>query len=592
MTTVERALSLWGQLLCAMAVAYPQPQIAAAHLLLRRRSDGNGGSRAANAAVVSAAANRAVAGRGGGGIPRRVPGASSAAMAASASAAGALQQSLASQSATATTGTPRGPSADEAAAALRRRMEAHAASDATASAAWAMMERAQSGTAGGYVEDPSAGRCGGSAEASASGPASRQRGGSGHDGRVRTWDLQEMVELEAAWQPQKALREAAALEEAALRATAAARAVRPPTEPIGSAGDGRKGEGGGATRMPPPPVRSAGRKLSATQPSRGQPTDAQVAAGGARAAGRAPPPGGGKAAVKASGGGSGGGDELSRLLSGQFVDVTATAAPTLAPAARPAPATSMPRPTAAAPDSVAERRAREQRATDCVHRLHAAAAMDTALPASGACLRLLPLLGSTVRDPRMAVPLLRAGMLGAIRRVLQVTGDERLVAAAQAERVRHALFGILRTLTPSVQAAHLRTSRGLGKLLMLIARSPSERRPVREAAAQVLQALVTESSPAPAPAPPTRPPPGGGSVHQVGLTRCCRPEGSATAEAATAGGGSERGAQPSDGLERSRRRREGGEQRARESTGEHSAKRVRFEAAPVATAAAHHRRAS
>ena len=60
-------------------------------------------------------------------------------------------------------------------------------------------------------------------------------------------------------------------------------------------------------------------------------------------------------------------------------------------------------------------------------------------------------------------------------------------------RIRHSLFGMLRGLAPNVQPAHLRQSRGLGKLLMLIARAMSEKRQMREAAAEVLRRILPAS---------------------------------------------------------------------------------------------------
>ena len=56
--------------------------------------------------------------------------------------------------------------------------------------------------------------------------------------------------------------------------------------------------------------------------------------------------------------------------------------------------------------------------------------------------------------------------------------------------MRLSLFGMLRNLAPRVQPAHLRQSRGLGKLLMLIARSVSEPRAMRAAAAQLLERML------------------------------------------------------------------------------------------------------
>ena len=52
------------------------------------------------------------------------------------------------------------------------------------------------------------------------------------------------------------------------------------------------------------------------------------------------------------------------------------------------------------------------------------------------------------------------------------------------------IFALVRALAPYVQPAHLRQSRGLGKLLMLLARSPSTRAEERSAAAELLASLL------------------------------------------------------------------------------------------------------
>ena len=122
--------------------------------------------------------------------------------------------------------------------------------------------------------------------------------------------------------------------------------------------------------------------------------------------------------------------------------------------------------------------------------------MDTALPSSGARTRVLPLVGPVVADKRMAVALLRAGVLGAIRRLLQTTADGHVTPRSEdATRMRLSLFGMLKALAPSVQPAHLRQSRGLGRLLMLIAKATaSEPRQMRQAAATILERMVPGGS--------------------------------------------------------------------------------------------------
>jgi hypothetical protein len=127
-----------------------------------------------------------------------------------------------------------------------------------------------------------------------------------------------------------------------------------------------------------------------------------------------------------------------------------------------------------------------------VRRLHAAAAADIVTPMSHARERLLPELGAAVLEPSMTKPLLRAGVLGAVRRILQTTGDTRLTKPELCERLRLSIFGVLRNLAPEVHSHHLEQSRGLGKLLMLIATSPSERRPIREAGRAVLLQITGE----------------------------------------------------------------------------------------------------
>ena len=161
------------------------------------------------------------------------------------------------------------------------------------------------------------------------------------------------------------------------------------------------------------------------------------------------------------------------------------------------------------PPSLAELREREKRAADAVRRLHAAAAMDIASPASKARLRVLPIVGPTVTLATMAVPLLRANVLGALRRLLQTTSDSKITRdIAEKTRMRLSIFSMLKALAPSVQPVHLRQSRGLGRLLMLIATSTAgEPRQIREAAAALLQKIVKPEAEGAATAHSMPPPP-------------------------------------------------------------------------------------
>ena len=54
----------------------------------------------------------------------------------------------------------------------------------------------------------------------------------------------------------------------------------------------------------------------------------------------------------------------------------------------------------------------------------------------------------------------------------------------------HAQLAQQRDELPMVQPAHLRQSRGLGKILMLLAAAKSEPRETREAAAKLLEAVA------------------------------------------------------------------------------------------------------
>ena len=277
----------------------------------------------------------------------------------------------------------------------------------------------------------------------------RPRGGfnANKDARVRTWAMQELDCLQDAWQPDQAKAAQAEAEEATLRAYAAA-------------GPSAVWESGG---------RAAAEKKAAVRGA-GQPSKPAIATNSSS----------GKSSQ--AGGGS---DLLGSILGGNFGTAKSDAAAT----ERQPPAPAQARPTEAA-SLVDELRQREVRAAEAVRRMHAAAAMDVALPRSGARARLLPLLGPVVGDAKMAVALLRAGVLGAIRRTLQTTADTSVTSPSHAAQMRLTLFGMLRCLAPSVQPAHLRQSRGLGKLLMLIARSTSEPRAHRDAASRLLEAML------------------------------------------------------------------------------------------------------
>ena len=283
-----------------------------------------------------------------------------------------------------------------------------------------------------------------------------------------------MPALYDAWNPEEAQREEAQKTEAELRVTAAAIYRLPSVQPGGGTPSGK--------RTPP--------ASSATVPPSGS---------------------------------KGGDDTISRLLSGNFGGLlnpnasnhparsgggdggstqAAHAPPSMAKTA--VAAVNRPR-----PPSLAELREREKRAADAVRRLHAAAAMDIASPASKARLRVLPIVGPTVTLATMAVPLLRANVLGALRRLLQTTSDSKITRdIAEKTRMRLSIFSMLKALAPSVQPVHLRQSRGLGRLLMLIATSTAgEPRQIREAAAALLQKIVKPEAEGAATAHSMPPPP-------------------------------------------------------------------------------------
>ena len=74
----------------------------------------------------------------------------------------------------------------------------------------------------------------------------------------------------------------------------------------------------------------------------------------------------------------------------------------------------------------------------------------------------------------MAIPLLRAGILGAIRRLLQSAADSALQSPEHAVAIKVSCLGLLLRLAGFTRASHLRQSRGLGKLVLLLARSGYE----------------------------------------------------------------------------------------------------------------------
>ena len=250
------------------------------------------------------------------------------------------------------------------------------------------------------------------------------------DGQLRTWNMQEMSCLEDAWQPEGERRaEEAAKEEESLRRHAAF----------------------GVARSRAPAAAAAAKSVN-------------------------------------SNGSGGGSDLLSSILGGNFGVINK---PTTT--AQPAPATKavVVDEEAEAARRLSEVRMREARAAEVVKRLHAAAAMDVAIPQpGGARMRLLPELGPTIGDRSMTVPLLRAGILGGIRRTLQTTADTLITDREQCKQMRISLFGMIRVLAPMVQPAHLRQSRGLGKILMLLAAAKSEPRETREAAAKLVEAVA------------------------------------------------------------------------------------------------------
>jgi len=109
-----------------------------------------------------------------------------------------------------------------------------------------------------------------------------------------------------------------------------------------------------------------------------------------------------------------------------------------------------------------------------VHQMHHAAALDAATHSTDARLRLLPTVATHLRDAHARAPLLRRGVLGAIRRWLRAlpqspaqptAGDNAIV------RLHLTTLALAERIAPFVSAEHLRASRGLGLLLLRAARS-------------------------------------------------------------------------------------------------------------------------
>ena len=442
------ATALWHELLGALVSAYPHPQAAAAHLRERAAH-----RRGAGSSVACSSSMRHP--QGGFVAPARAAiGSAAAAAAALADASAMAMQRVGVAPAADTSCSSRASAAkwaDEEAEA-KAHME---------SAAWSMFDRA-------CAESEPHSTCAGLRAAEGSGLPTKQqqssrslkrvhgdfnaRGGLNphKESRVRTWDLQELAGLEDAWQPQKAMSAEKEEEEVMLRAHAAGGPSAAWQLPIS-----KRGSGAGVSRSSRQPTGCRGGGSGGSDPGGGSDLLANIMCGNFGSKPSAPPAGSGLPS---------GGATI------RVVDAQAEAARQLEDQCK-----------------------REVSAADVVRRLHAAAAVDVAVPGSGARARLLPVLGPVVGDPMMAKPLLRAGMLGAVRRALQTTADGSITPSAKAASMRRALFGMIRALVPMVQAAHLRQSRGLGKLLMLIARSTSEPRAMREAATELLRTIVKES---------------------------------------------------------------------------------------------------
>ena len=145
----------------------------------------------------------------------------------------------------------------------------------------------------------------------------------------------------------------------------------------------------------------------------------------------------------------------------------------------------------------------EEQAAEMVRQLHHAAALDTVAPNTGARLRLWPSIGARLRDGPLLRSLVRAGALGALRRWLQTTGDSATTAGAtEVMRLRAAVLAGLRALAPYVGAPQMNMSRGLGKLLLLLADAPSTDASIAALAKQTLTELLSR---APPPQPPAAP---------------------------------------------------------------------------------------
>ena len=454
------ALQRWRELLRTLVSAYPDPEAAAQHLELRRQravehevaaaSGAHRGRSAARPAWAAAAASGARRGGAGGGVGGQ------------------------------------------------------AASTSQEEAAWELFERAGGGTAPAAPEPAAA------AAAAEQRPKEKQRGRGRaiasllapmgqplHNYRatnavarpgqqVRTWELGALEALEDAWTSNTELaRQKAAEEEAELRAVRAAQLERRQQHHGGNAATGGRATAVRAGAAADGRGGRAGQRAGANRGACG----AGDVTGGVTVACSGRIIGAKSSSSKSSGGGSQArdDDDISRLLDGRFMACDppkpsrpaqpsrtfSTLPPRLAssvPSAlppTPAAALKQPSPLTAA-ELLALQKEREARAHAAVKRMHAAAAADTVSPPTGARLRLLPDLGTVVRDPAMAVPLLRAGVLGAVRRLLQTTGDLSLTKPETAERLRLSLFGVLRHLGASVQPLHLRQVCAAGCLIPLI----------------------------------------------------------------------------------------------------------------------------
>lgn len=132
---------------------------------------------------------------------------------------------------------------------------------------------------------------------------------------------------------------------------------------------------------------------------------------------------------------------------------------------------------------------REEEALRVVRRGHHAASLDTASPASEARLHFLPTLSTHVADTAMLTPLVRNGVLGMLRRWLQTAADESLTIDGDRFIIQSAVVAICHALARAVSPVHLQQSRGLGKLLMIVSATASDKT-LRQRAAEALRAML------------------------------------------------------------------------------------------------------